>query len=807
MGHDLLRRPVACVLIGCGLLGCALQIWVSTRLANVPYSGLDWSTQTGLVLRVADDGPAAGLLTRGEHIVAFGDTQPLQAALALDGARAGDRMQLEVASPAGTRDVELLLTQVPPLILLRRQIPVLVALVFWLVSTLVLMLRPTGAQRFLFFAFCQAFALALALGTLSDYGPRWTIRVFHVLIWWVGPVAVHLHLHFPATVEHKAQRFLISGLYLIAALGSLPDLLIDPLRMRVDDPWYFTASLLWLAFGLLLAVALLMWAYRRQSRPASRRQVGLAVLGGCVALVPFFGLLVLPYALLHTSLVPEESAFLALLVIPTTYAYAVLDVRVPRLDRSISRASAYILVLTLLVSFFIVVDSMFEQLIPAQLWRQQTATLAIVVLLTATGGPIYRHLQLGVNRVLYGDVYDYRSAVQLVSRTLDQPGDRGMLAQSMCQAIYTALPLDCVRLFLSDHHGAFVIAASEGEGCTPEQSDFRLAASGRIASFFGALRKPIGAGDLRSHLHGDPLATQELELVQHERPGLWIPLCTTDELLGLCVLDYKRGGEPFDETDLEMLQVIARLANTALQNAELIAELRSRAVESEQILQQALNAREAERKRVARELHDQTIQALVALNYQLADLRAGVPAAESEQIGVIQQTVRQTLVDVRHICADLRPPALDSLGLLPAIRSRLREIERRGLFKVTLRVVGDAEQPIPEVVALCLFRVMQEALSNIEKHANARAVRVTLHFAVDEICLAVADDGAGFTVPQQLGSLIADQHFGLVGLRERLDLVRGRFQVTSTPGAGAYLVARVPLTPAALISDKDRCDD
>lgn len=806
MSDSLLQRPAAYVLLGLGLLSFGLNMWIAARVAQLPYSGIDWTLRTGLVQGVAADGPAAGLIGAGEQIVTVNGVPPVWTLL-FNEQWAGDQLHLGMSNAGASRTVTIVLSTAPPLVRAQRQVPVTVALVFSLVSMIVLVLRPVGAQRLLFFGFCQTFGLALALGTLSNYGPPWTIRLFHALIWWVGPLSVHLHLFFPARLLHPARRRLLWALYLVAVLGSFPDLVLDPLLLRAHVPWYFAASLLWLAICFGTAVALLLQAYRQQTLPAYRRQVGLVVLGGCVALVPFLALLVMPYALLHQPLLPDETAFLALMLIPLTYAYAVLDVPVPRLDYTISRTSAYTLVLALLAGFYLILNTILGALVPAHVWRQQTANLAIVVVLTATGGPLYRRLQLGVNHVLYGGSYDYRSAIELVSRTLEQPSDRATLAQSLCRAILTAMDLECVRLFLPTGQGELDVVAAAGNGCSDAQRSWQLAASGPVVRFFQARRQPIGGADLCTQL-AEQLANQhEADALGHESPGLWIPLFTADELLGLCVLDYKRGGEPFDETDLDILQVITRLANIAIQNTELIAELRRRTTETEQVHQQTLQAREAERKRVARELHDQTIQALVGLNYQLSDLRTVLMPDEREQINLIQQTVRQTVEDVRRICADLRPPALDSLGLVPAIRSRLRELEQRGVLNVTLRVNGDMEQSIPEDIALCIFRVMQEALINVEKHAHAREVTVDLQLEATEVCLKVRDDGSGFVVPSHLGDLIANQHFGLVGLRERLDLVGGKLYVSSAVGQGTCVVARVPIGIPALLSQRTSYDD
>jgi two-component system, NarL family, sensor histidine kinase DegS len=215
--------------------------------------------------------------------------------------------------------------------------------------------------------------------------------------------------------------------------------------------------------------------------------------------------------------------------------------------------------------------------------------------------------------------------------------------------------------------------------------------------------------------------------------------------------------------------------------------------EREYLHHRTLQAREEERKQVARELHDQIIQALVGLNYQLSDMRAPVRRDIDDQITGLQTSIRQTIDALRCICADLRPPALDILGLAVAVRSHVRMLERRVPFQIALRVDGDAEQQLPEEIALCVFRVLQEALINVRKHAAARQVQVHLVLRQESVCLTVQDDGKGFQVPERLSRLLHDQHFGLVGLHERLDLVDGILEVESVPDNGTSIRAWVPL--------------
>lgn len=261
---------------------------------------------------------------------------------------------------------------------------------------------------------------------------------------------------------------------------------------------------------------------------------------------------------------------------------------------------------------------------------------------------------------------------------------------------------------------------------------------------------------------------------------------------GVLILGERRGGGMLDRSNLEILEVLVRQASMALENSYLIAELQQRMRERERLHRQILSAGEEERKRVARELHDQIIQELVGLNYHLSELRASPFAPEATHASQLQDEVRRILGEVRRICTDLRPPALDSLGLISAVRSRLREMEKLAAFEIVFNCDSDDIQDLPDETALCIYRVLQEALLNVQKHAAAKRIEVTLRLSPDQIELIVQDDGRGFCVPSRLGQLTDESHFGLVGLSERLELLSGTLNIISAPGQGTQLKASLP---------------
>ncbi|MCX6028317.1 MAG: PAS domain S-box protein [Chloroflexi bacterium] len=210
------------------------------------------------------------------------------------------------------------------------------------------------------------------------------------------------------------------------------------------------------------------------------------------------------------------------------------------------------------------------------------------------------------------------------------------------------------------------------------------------------------------------------------------------------------------------------------------------------LAQQVITAQEDERRRLSRELHDEAGQALTALKINLELVRADLPAGADALGQRLEDAVAltgATMEQLRGLAQDLRPPALDAVGLGPALDDLCRGFARRTGLRVAY---AGAELPaLPDAVNISLYRFLQEALTNVARHASARQVDVTLQSDAETVSLTVADDGKGFeraaaTSPSQPAGL------GLLGMRERIELVGGRLQVESTPGRGARLTAHIP---------------
>jgi two-component system sensor histidine kinase UhpB len=232
---------------------------------------------------------------------------------------------------------------------------------------------------------------------------------------------------------------------------------------------------------------------------------------------------------------------------------------------------------------------------------------------------------------------------------------------------------------------------------------------------------------------------------------------------------------------------MAALAASRAERGRLEAE-RQRLVRER--LGQVVRAQEDERARIARELHDQTAQALTALHYGLAHLRrvADDPAC-AEEIDRLTALTTDTGRQITGLARDLRPSVLDDLGLLPALRGYAQEISGRVGIPVDFTARG-AVPRVPADAETAVFRIVQEALTNVAKHARARRAWVDLVAEDGRLCLTVGDDGRGFDPDGRHPA--SGRGLGIAGIRERVQLLHGRVQIDSAPGQGARLTVTFP---------------
>jgi signal transduction histidine kinase len=238
-----------------------------------------------------------------------------------------------------------------------------------------------------------------------------------------------------------------------------------------------------------------------------------------------------------------------------------------------------------------------------------------------------------------------------------------------------------------------------------------------------------------------------------------------------------------------------KLEQEIIRRKKLEQALKTSEQQLRQLSHEILLTQEAERKRISRELHDTVLQTLVGISVHLSSLTtkpADNPTSLRRKIVQTQRLVEKSLAMVHRFAVELRPTVLDDLGLIPALHTFMKDFMKRTGVRARLTAYAAANQ-LPINQSAVLYRVALEALNNVAIHAQASAVEVQVKKLPDWICLTITDDGKSFDVKRVLRTK-GNGRLGLLGMRERLQMVGGKFSVKSTPGHGTTVTARIPVS-------------
>jgi signal transduction histidine kinase len=420
-------------------------------------------------------------------------------------------------------------------------------------------------------------------------------------------------------------------------------------------------------------------------------------------------------------------AVIALLVVPVFTYIAIVRYHLYDIDVVINRTLVYGSLTFCVVGIYVLAVVALGALFQTQgnIAVSLFATGVVAVLFQ----PLRSRLQRGVNRLMYGERDDPYAVISRLGRRLEATLAPDTVLPTLVETIAQALKLPYVAILLKEAEG------------------FRTTAA-----------------------YGSPRGEPEM-----------LPLVYHSEELGRLVLSPRAPGEGFSDADRRLLEDLARQAEVAVHAVRLTTDL-------QHSRERLVATREEERRRLRRNLHDGLGAQLAGLNVQAGTLRRLIPRdsdAADELVVEFREELRSAIADIRRLVYDLRPPALDDLGLAEALR---RLAERYGSEGEQLRVSVEAPEDLPGLpaaVEVAVYRITQEALTNVARHAQARTSVVRL--AVNEdVALEIVDDGVGIPKERSAG-------VGLSSMHERASELGGSCVVQSVPKGGTQVLVRLPL--------------
>jgi signal transduction histidine kinase len=541
---------------------------------------------------------------------------------------------------------------------------------------------------------------------------------------------------------------------------------------------YWLASLSFSAFAsgppgslllvfLLTAVIAQVYRYRSVSTPGERQQTRWVVFGFVASIFLFLSTRLIPFLLppdlRNTQVIGDLlggiSVYLSFMLIPIFIGIAILRAQLFDIDLIIKRTLVYGVLTACVVGIYVLVVGYLGALF-------HTGS-SLVISLLATGlvavlfQPLRGLLQRTVNRLLYGQRDEPYRVISRLGQRLEATVETDSILSVIVETVAQALKLPYAAISLKSIAATNSVLASEAEmqgSLLKQDEEFAIAAS-YVAKTGGA-----------------SLADA---LLPRSETLLHLPLLYQSEQVGELLLAPRARGESFTPADRRLLDDLARQVGTVAHAVRLTADLQlSR--------ERLVTAREEERRRLRRDLHDGLGPTLASIPLKLDAARnlltRDPPAADALLVDLKKQT--QTAVgDIRRLVYKLRPPSLDELGLIPALREQAEQYNQDGLH-ITL----DAPEQLPSLpaaVEVAAYRIVQEALTNVVRHAQAHTC--SIRFTLDNgLCMEVYDNGRGIPAGRRGG-------VGLTSIRERAAELGGTSEIEAIPAGGTRIFVRLPL--------------
>lgn len=377
-----------------------------------------------------------------------------------------------------------------------------------------------------------------------------------------------------------------------------------------------------------------------------------------------------------------------------------------------------------------------------------------------------------------GDLTQRLTSLGIFGRALTEAADLSVAMQEMTRGLVGVLRADVAAIYLCEN-GLLRLEHRSGDSPLPESIIVR--------------DDTVGAALLRRQAVLCPSPGQVVAAPAGVSAALAAPLLAKERGLGVLLIGRDTAW-PFGEADASLLAILSDQLATVMENVRLFEEVRAKEAARGELLSKVITAHEDERRRIARELHDEVSQSLTGV-------MIGITAAEGirdpdvlrKKLDSLYESAEAALAEVGKIVHDLRPTALDDLGLVSAVRLHARNLLEAAGVRLTFDASGFGYRRLPPAVEAAAFRVAQEALTNIARHARASAATVSLRLRAGILTVLIEDNGVGFNMEAMSR---AGRGVGISGMQERAGLIGGTLRIHSQPGGGTRVELTVPVEEA-----------
>ncbi len=642
---------------------------------------------------------------------------------------------------------------------------------------------------------------AISSGILTSLKPDLSTRLFYFHLAILAPITLHFYMSLLTRLLRKVEWYSLMIVYLLGAGLAVPFILFPVSYLKQIGAYTFSATGVRIVFfiAVLWMILLLSYAYRHFSTLASRRKIRLLCLGSAFAFTPLLFLTLLPQTI-GAAYASSALTFPWLLLIPLIYFYSIFRARLTVSEKVFSLSLVYYILIALILCIYFILIRIIKEAIPGYTIQLEDEGM-ILILLFFLFIPIRKSITHLVNWFLYGDETDYAVALRHLEKSLVNVLGLQELIDLLLGELVLTTKVRQAALFLKQN---FQLVFVKSTWIKQDQlCDVRLTPDSMLYQYLSSLKAPVDTLRLRKDLAKQELSEQENFLIRFPGVALWLPFKAERDLQGLILLDTRIEDDLFTQADKDLLTDLIDHAGNAIRNVLMAEKLREGRNDLARAHKMLLEVQEQERKRIARELHDESIQKLIGVNYQIINLKkkavkltgAVNSAVIADDLDLIRNELLELITSIRELIGELRPVGLDALGLPVVLESYVEKIrESQGLISPIIEINIDQQLSwLPEYLSVCIFRVAQEAIRNSLKYAAASTIFVDLYATSERIVLKVMDDGQGFSIPDRLSEFSFSGHYGLTGMQERVEYVGGSVTISSDPGKGTEIIAIFPI--------------